>query len=81
MSSFRMIFQPLSLLFVTLFFASLCSGRFVYEFDPVPSSATTPLETDSGGAVIEVVAAVRGIHIPLAPCNGTSLPLGNCVLQ
>ncbi|CAN7110842.1 unnamed protein product [Brassica rapa subsp. narinosa] len=81
MSSYRMIFQPLSIIFITLFFASLCFGRFVYEFDPVPSSATTPLETDSGGAVIEAVAAVRGIHISLSPCNGTSLPLGNCVLQ
>ncbi|KAG2311930.1 hypothetical protein Bca4012_026445 [Brassica carinata] len=68
-----MVFKPLSFLFVTLFFTSFCSGRFVYEFDPVPSSATTPLETDSSEAVIEVVAGVTGMQIPSARCNGASL--------
>lgn len=72
MSSFKMIFQPLSLLlFLSLFVSSVTSGRFLYDFDPVPSSATTPLDTDSvgfSGGVIEVVAnpAVSGSQIPLA---------------
>lgn len=77
-----MIVQPLSLLFLTLFVTSVTPGRFLYDFDPVPSSATTPLETDyvsSTGVVIEVVAnpVVSGIHIPLTNCNDASLPLGN----
>lgn len=76
MSSFKMIFQPLSLILIlTIFVTSVTSGRFLYDFDPVPSSATTPLETDSirfSGAVIEVVANpdVSGTQIPLANCKG-----------
>ncbi|CAH8267607.1 unnamed protein product [Arabidopsis lyrata] len=79
MSSFKMIFQPLSLLlFLTLLVSSVTCGRFLYDFDPVPSSATTPLDTDSvgfGGAVIEVVEnqAVSGSLL-------ASLSLGNGVL-
>lgn len=76
MSSFKMIFQPLSLILIlTIFVTFVTSGRFLYDFDPVPSSATTPLETDSisfSRAVIEVVANpdVSGTQIPLANCNG-----------
>ncbi|KAG7559854.1 hypothetical protein ISN45_Aa05g014260 [Arabidopsis thaliana x Arabidopsis arenosa] len=79
MSSFKMIVQLLSLLlFLTLLVSSVTSGRFLYDFDPVPSSATTPLDTDSVGfskAVIEVVEnpAVSGSLL-------ASLSLGNGVL-
>lgn len=80
-----MTIQLLSILFLTIFVTSVTSGRrFLYDFDPVPSSANTPLETDpgaSGGAVVGVVTnpAVRVIQAPLANCNGASLPLGNDV--
>jgi|APAra0007618328_1042625.scaffolds.fasta_scaffold00716_4 hypothetical protein len=66
-----MFFQLFSLLFLTLFVTSVTSSRFIYDFDPVPSSATTPLETNPvgfSGAVIKVGAnmAVSGSQIPLA---------------
>ncbi|CAA7036767.1 unnamed protein product [Microthlaspi erraticum] len=79
MSSLRMIIQLLSLLFLITIFVT--SGRFLDEFDPVPSSATTPLETDYGGGMVgvETNTAVMGIQVPLSNCNHANLPLGNDV--